>query len=595
MIEVPPGGLYLGETIDPATRDRTGEPVPLDSCDLTTHGVIVGMTGSGKMGLGVVLVEEALLAGIPTLVVDPKGDLGNLALTFPELRPDDLAPWVEGGHPAAAAARWSEGWAAGGIDTARVAARRDAAELTVYTPGSTSGVPLNVIGSLRRPADGTDDETVADEVEGYVTGLLGMVGIESDPLSGREHILLSNLIHHAWASGTDLDLATLVAGVQDPPLRRRAPVHAARAGLVVPVALHQPLGHGYLRGPLTREQISTLMADRRAAPSDEAVAAASPAATPTPDGDAVPVAPPVAEGVPVRWLDPAAPWAAQAGTGAAGAALAPALVARVSSLFDDDKLGLRQTEEYEAVVHPLGQTVDPAAAVAVDHDDRDLCTEAPAGALYRVTDALIGSRKFFGDAEKALVDHLYRSRTTQVLRNEALKLAQRVGETADEFAIRCQAAADDEADKAQVKLQQNYEARITRARAALDTAADRVDQAEAAQQTRRSREIVSGAGSLLGAVLGGPRGGPDHGREAGRVLTGRTRRAEASQRVETARNRVGERHQALADLEAGLARDLTAIDDEWRAKAAAVEAVDVPLEKSDIRVTALSLVWVPAG
>ena len=220
VVDVPAGHLYLGEAIDPASRERTGEPVLLEAADLTTHGVIVGMTGSGKTGLGVDLLEEALLAGVPTLVVDPKGDLGNLLLTFPDLAPADFAPWVESGDPAAVATQWREGLADWGVGPDRIAALRAAADFTIYTPGSTSGVPLNVVGSLRRPAEGTDAETVADEVEGFVSGLLGMVGVTSDPLSGREHILLANLIHDAWDSGVDLDLATLVARVQDPPLRK---------------------------------------------------------------------------------------------------------------------------------------------------------------------------------------------------------------------------------------------------------------------------------------------------------------------------------------------------------------------------------------
>jgi len=303
----------------------------------------------------------------------------------------------------------------------------------------------------------------------------------------------------------------------------------------------------------------------------------------------------VADGVPVRWLDPAAPWAAAAGIGASGSALAPALVARVSLLFDDDKLALRATEEYEAVLYPLGATADASAAIAVDHDDRDLRSEPPAGAAYAVGEAPLGTKTFFTQAERGLVDHLYRTRTTQVLRNPKLKLVGRPGESADDFAARCTAAADDAADAAQVKVQQKYEARIAKARVALDTAADRVEQARAAQQTRRSDSLATGAGALLGAVLGGKRRARSIARDVGRVFTDQGRSGEAAQRVETAQNRVSERQQSLADLEADLARELTALDDEWAAAAAEVETVDVPLEKSDIRVSSLTLVWVPTG
>ncbi|HEY7071130.1 MAG TPA: DUF87 domain-containing protein [Acidimicrobiales bacterium] len=792
MIDVPAGQLYLGEQLDASSRKRDGTAVLLEAADLTTHGVVVGMTGSGKTGLGVVLVEEALLAGVPTLVLDPKGDLGNLLLTFPDLRPEDFAPWVEGADPAAVAKEWAEGLSGWGLGPERIAELKDAAEFTIYTPGSTAGVPLNLVGGLSRPREGADAEAVADEIEGFVSGLLTMVGIESDPLAGREHILLSNLIDNAWAAGQDLDLPTLVTRVQDPPLRklgvfdleafypaadrtklamtlngllasrafaawaegpdldmdrllrsaggdkpacaivtlahlsdeerqfvvslllgrlitwmRRQPgtdrlrvlvyfdevvgfvpptaappakkpiltlLKQARAfGVGLVLATQNPVdvdykglsnagtwmigrlqttqdrarlldglssaGGGvdvaavgdtigglgkreflmrspgaaapalfttrwamsYLRGPLTREQIATLMAGRRSAVEAEAAplsTAMAPSGAPPADdtaGDTVAAPPAVADGVPVRWLDPAAPWAAQVGAVAGGTRLAPALVTRVALLYDDEKLDVRDTEEWEAVLFPLGATVDAAAAIAVDHDDRDLRTEPPAGASYVLTDAPLDRAAYFGGAEKALVDHLYRSRTHQVLRNRELKLAARAGETPDQFAARCRAAADQGADDAQAALRHRYDARIAKAQDAVGAARDRVTEAEAAQSTRRTGELASGAGSLLGAMLGGRRSARTIARDLGRAMTGHGRSDQAAQRVRTAENRAQDRQEALADLEADLAQELTAIDDEWSAKATAVETVDVPLEKTDIRVTARFLVWIPTA
>ena len=216
-------GMFLGETVDPANHTRSGKRIELDPASFTTHGVIVGQTGSGKTGLGMVLIEEALRAGIPTLLIDPKGDLANLALTFPELRAEDFKPWVEGEDSATVAETWKNGLAGWGLTPADVAARRQAAGVTIYTPGSTAGVGLNLIGSLRAPAGSVGEENAEDrldEVGAIVGGLLGLMGIDSDPLSGREHILLTNLIDRSWALGTDLDLAVLVAQVQQPPMRK---------------------------------------------------------------------------------------------------------------------------------------------------------------------------------------------------------------------------------------------------------------------------------------------------------------------------------------------------------------------------------------
>ena len=226
-------GFYLGGIVDPASGERTGAEVRYEPSDLTTHGVIVGMTGSGKTGLGVVFLEEALRSGIPALVLDPKGDMANLLLTFPGLAPEEFRPWVDesaarrdGKTPeqaaADAAASWAKGLESWGLGTPDIAALRAAAEFTVYTPGSTAGVPLDALGSLAAPGDfaTTGGEAYRDEIEGLVSGLLGLAGIEADPLASREHILVANLVERAWAEGADLTLEELIARVHRPPLRK---------------------------------------------------------------------------------------------------------------------------------------------------------------------------------------------------------------------------------------------------------------------------------------------------------------------------------------------------------------------------------------
>ena len=225
-------GFYLGGIVD-ETGERTGDLVDYDPGDLTTHGVIVGMTGSGKTGLGIIYLEEALLAGIPTLILDPKGDMTNLMLTFPELRPADFEPWVDEGEArkedkstgelaTEKAELWKKGLGWWDQDGTRIQELRDKAGFTIYTPGSNAGVPLNIIGSLAAPDADWDSEAEAlrDEIEGFVTGLLGLVDIEADPISSREHILIANLIENAWKAGRDLDMAGLLAEIQRPPIRK---------------------------------------------------------------------------------------------------------------------------------------------------------------------------------------------------------------------------------------------------------------------------------------------------------------------------------------------------------------------------------------
>jgi hypothetical protein len=797
--------LFLGGKVDPATHDRTGDDIRIGADDFTTHGVIVGMTGSGKTGLGIVLVEEVLGTGHPALVIDPKGDLTNLCLLFPNLQPADFRPWVderqastESLTPDAFAAQqadaWSKGLAGWGLSGADITTLRSAVDFTIYTPGSRSGVPVNIVGSLQAPADMSDAELVGDEIEGYVSGLLGLVGIAADPLTSREHILLSNLIANAWSEGRSLDLPTLVGMIGNPPIRKlgvfeldqffpqdarmelamklngllASPSFAAWAdgpaldigsmlytaegkarcaivttahlsdeerqfvtalvlsklvtwmrrqsgtselrallymdevtgylpptanpptkkpimtlmkqarafGLGVVLATQNPVdvdykalsnagtwmigrlqterdkqrltdglssasggidvaavaatisglakrefvlrragkdttevfttrwAMSYLRGPMTRDQIAAVMAGHDAATAQAGATATAAAATPSAPAanapttdlaqDETTVMPQVAAGVPVRWIDVAAPWLASAGGDTAGTRLEPVVVARVRLRYDDTKAGLTHDEEYECVLTELTDPPDPARATAVDYDDRDLRAEPQSAVVYRITSAPLTSKAYFGSIERGLRDHLAGSLTIELAANIDLKLYGRPGESPADFAARCDAAADERAAADIAKLRDKYEAKATRIRDSIAGAEDRVDVLQAEAEGKRNDELLSTAGSILGDLLGG-RARSRTLRSLGTAAGRRGRTNAAHQRVEAAQGKVGRLQDDLNELEAELASELAEIDAKWQAVAERTSTLTVGLERTDVQVAGVVLAWMPVA
>jgi hypothetical protein len=227
------GVLYLGRPYDLAAKQAKPGWLLYDSKDLVTHAVCVGMTGSGKTGLCVGLLEEAAIDGIPAIVIDPKGDLANLLLTFPQLRGEDFAPWINeddarkkglsaADFAAQQAALWEKGLGDWGQSGERIKKMRDAADFAVYTPGSNAGLPVSILKSFAAPsAELLDDaELLRERIGTTVTSLLGLIGVEADPIKSREHILLSSILDSAWRAGRDLDLPALIHQIQTPPMTK---------------------------------------------------------------------------------------------------------------------------------------------------------------------------------------------------------------------------------------------------------------------------------------------------------------------------------------------------------------------------------------
>ncbi len=236
MIKPPPeklGSFYLGAEYDPEKKEILKTVVNYDSRDLTTHAVCVGMTGSGKTGLCIGLLEEAAIDQVPAIIIDPKGDMTNLLLQFEELKAKQFKPWINpddarrkdmdiDSYAETTATTWREGLAQWGQDSKRIKTLRSAVDFTIYTPGSDAGIPVNILGSFAAPDLDFENEaeTIRERIQATTAALLGMIQSKADPVRSREGILLSNIFEHRWREGQDLSLSSIIMDIQNPPMTK---------------------------------------------------------------------------------------------------------------------------------------------------------------------------------------------------------------------------------------------------------------------------------------------------------------------------------------------------------------------------------------
>jgi hypothetical protein len=229
-----PTNFYLGRTFDAKSNRLDDDVVYYDSRDLTTHALVVGMTGSGKTGLCINLLEEAVLDNIPSIIIDPKGDITNLLLAFPNLQSEDFQPWINpdeaqragqdlASYSADVASRWKSGLQKWGIVPERLAWYQKAAKFSIYTPGSDTGLPISILASLRAPSPQewqAGQEGIRERLSGLTTALLALAGVTAEPVKDKEHVLISNIIEHNWRQGHNLTLEDIIMQIQSPPFEK---------------------------------------------------------------------------------------------------------------------------------------------------------------------------------------------------------------------------------------------------------------------------------------------------------------------------------------------------------------------------------------
>ncbi len=225
--------FYLGKGVDVDSGELTDDLLLVKNKNLTTHAAIIGMTGSGKTGLGIGIIEEAILDGIPSIIIDPKGDMGNLLLTFPEFKPEDFLPWVDENvanqkgltkeeFAAKQASLWKNGIESWGQDSDRVKRLKEAQEITIYTPGSSAGVPISILSSFEAPSEEvlSDSDTYSYLLNSTVSSILALLGENKDLINSKEAILISNIFNYYWKKGVSLSLEELIGAITSPPFEK---------------------------------------------------------------------------------------------------------------------------------------------------------------------------------------------------------------------------------------------------------------------------------------------------------------------------------------------------------------------------------------
>ncbi len=295
--------------------------------------------------------------------------------------------------------------------------------------------------------------------------------------------------------------------------------------------------------------------------------------------------PALAAGVPVSYVDPAAPWLPSVGGVPGGQHLRAAAVARVDLTFDEGT-EVVATEEYEAILMPLTQVPDPRLFVDVDYDDRDFVPAAPAGVVYGLVPPEAKAKTYWTSLQKSLVAELVRAKTTEVMVNTDLKAMQRPGETREQFVERCRTLVDTAADKQMTALRTKYESKLITAKA---KATDAQINAQVLQQEYDANYGLAATGiSVLGSLLGGRRSRSSMAADARRQSAANAKAGAAAQKAQLA-------GQAVVALEQELQQEILELDTAWNAKAENITTKSIPLEKADVTVRDFRVVWIPVA